>query len=82
MASTRNVLVFLFLSVSLNLKLCCCENLQVWFEQVSDPKFDCPIPFKDGNLGDSILSVVACDEPGAIYSYDYKVTSFNAQLQS
>ena len=49
------------------------EELQKWYKQVQDPKFQCPHDSVDHSTVQPLISVVDCDEPEASYRYDFKL---------
>ena len=52
------------------------KELHTWYQKITDQKFNCPAPVESelepGNDGQPILKVVDCDDPSAIYRYDYR----------
>lgn len=49
--------------------------LKSWYSKVKDPKYDCPSPSMDEGLSDFyIVQTAPCEDPQAIFTYDYKVT--------
>ena len=57
------------------------KDFHAWYEKITDQKFNCPAPIESeldpGNDGQPILKVVDCDDPSAIYRYDYKVQIYH-----
>ena len=57
------------------------NTLKKWFNQVKLPSFTCPHTQNNEKFGSMqndttpLVQVVDCNEPDAIYQYDYKVTS-------
>ena len=59
------------------------EELRVWHTKITDPKFKCPPSNKSENnsfQGPPLLKIVDCNEPSAIYRYNYKVHTFSFQI--
>ena len=57
------------------------NTLKKWFNQVKLPSFTCPHTQNNEKFGSMqndttpLVQVVDCNEPDAIYQYDYKVIS-------
>ena len=51
------------------------QALISWYSKASDPRYECQTLTGFGVAeGPSILTVVPCDEPDAIFSYDFKAS--------
>lgn len=49
--------------------------LKSWYSKVSDPKYECPnVTSDEVTSGQLFVKVISCDDPAAIFTYDYKVT--------
>ena len=56
------------------------QKFQDWYTKVSDQNFLCPIPAEREVLqeqGPILLEIVNCEDPNAIYRYNFKVRSFS-----
>ena len=52
------------------------NQLKNWFNQIKSSKYDCKPPeIIDVKNQEPLIEVVGCDDPKAIYQYDYKVNN-------
>ena len=58
------------------------SRLSTWYKRVKDPSFECPPIFTDDQdqaftppKSPEIFLVTDCDEPGARWDYNYKVSA-------
>ena len=74
-----NVFIFIFSYHFLTSKAVSEKEFQNWLKSVEDLKYECPrIDNLKKNVGSEefskIIEVVDCQEEGAIFRYDYRVT--------
>ena len=58
------------------------QDLHAWHAKIRDKKFSCPAPKEsllDLNTTGTLFQVVDCDDPSAIFRYDFKVSLHNRQ---
>lgn len=59
------------------------KDLHNWHAKIIDQKFSCPAPkeyLSNLSATQALFKVVDCDEPSALYRYDFKVSSLKTLL--
>ena len=54
------------------------KDLHNWHAKIIDQKFSCPVPkesYSNLSATQALFKVVDCDEPSALYRYDFKVST-------